>query len=97
MGLNILFTLKINIKVDMTLSPSNDTSKRKNPVLYDHRPYPLNDDDYMRVCKIPKRKGANFRDLPSIVIEQNNVPCRTKDHELMPSGRPWVPDYALNF
>ncbi|KAL8551225.1 hypothetical protein ACS0TY_000347 [Phlomoides rotata] len=84
-------------KCDMTLSPSNDTSKRKNPVLYDHRPYPLNDDDYMRVCKIPKRKGANFRDLPGIVIGQNNVPRRTKDHELMPSGRPWVPDYALNF
>ncbi|KAG7023880.1 DNA (cytosine-5)-methyltransferase CMT3, partial [Cucurbita argyrosperma subsp. argyrosperma] len=34
--------------------------------LYDHRPLELNTDDYQRVCQIPKRKGANFRDLPGV-------------------------------
>lgn len=25
-------------------------------LLYDHQPYKLNEDDYQRVCQIPKRK-----------------------------------------
>ncbi|KAK4480563.1 hypothetical protein RD792_013641 [Penstemon davidsonii] len=84
-------------KCDMTASPSSGTSMSKNHVLYDHLPYPLNDDDYMRVCKIPKVKGANFRDLPGIVIGSNNVVRRAEEQSLMPSGKPWVPDYAVNF
>lgn len=28
----------------------------KKPVLYDHRPYQLNEDDYLRVCQIPHKK-----------------------------------------
>ncbi|KAI3457882.1 hypothetical protein Pfo_014545 [Paulownia fortunei] len=84
-------------KCDMRGSPSCDTSMGKNPVLYDHLPHPLNDDDYMRVCKIPKRKGANFRDLPGIVIGFDNVVRRAQEQNLMPSGKPWVPDYAVNF
>jgi hypothetical protein len=27
-----------------------------NDLLFDHRPLELNDDDYQRVCQIPKRK-----------------------------------------
>lgn len=50
----------VPFSLDMTASPSYDTSKHKNPALYDHRPYPLNDDDYMRVCKIPKRKVSQL-------------------------------------
>ncbi|GFP94292.1 DNA (cytosine-5)-methyltransferase cmt2 [Phtheirospermum japonicum] len=69
-------------KCDMTGSPSRDTSTGNNPVLHDHLPYPLNDDDHMRVCKVPKRKGASYRDLPGIVIGPNNNV---------------VPDYAINF
>ncbi|PIN03639.1 DNA (cytosine-5-)-methyltransferase [Handroanthus impetiginosus] len=84
-------------KCDMTGSSSRNTSMPKNPVLYDHLPYPLHDDDYIRVCNIPKRKGANFRDLPGIVIGADNVVQRAKEQCLMPSGKPWVPDYALNF
>ncbi|KAL0400480.1 UNVERIFIED_CONTAM: DNA (cytosine-5)-methyltransferase CMT2 [Sesamum latifolium] len=82
---------------DMMGSSSCETSMGKNPVLYDHLPYPLNDDDYMRVCKIPKRKGANFRDLPGIIIGSDNGVRRAKEPNLMPSGKPWVPDYAINF
>ncbi|KAL0299801.1 UNVERIFIED_CONTAM: DNA (cytosine-5)-methyltransferase CMT2 [Sesamum radiatum] len=82
---------------DMMGSSSCETSMGKNPVLYDHLPYPLNDDDHMRVCKIPKRKGANFRDLPGIIIGSDNGVRRAKEPNLMPSGKPWVPDYAINF
>ncbi|XP_057800624.1 DNA (cytosine-5)-methyltransferase CMT2-like isoform X1 [Salvia miltiorrhiza] len=84
-------------KCDMTASPSSVTTTHKKPVLYDHRPYPMNEDDYLRVCKIPKRKGANFRDLPGIVIGAGNVICRAKEQDLMPSGKPWVPDYCLSY
>ncbi|KAG6382774.1 hypothetical protein SASPL_157516 [Salvia splendens] len=84
-------------KCDMTASPSSKITKHKNPVLYDHRPYPLNEDDYMRVCKIPKQKGANFRDLPGIVIGSDNVVRRANEQDLMPSGKQWVPDYALSY
>ncbi|CAA0813098.1 DNA (cytosine-5)-methyltransferase CMT2 [Striga hermonthica] len=41
--------------------------------------------------------GANYRDLPGIVIGSNNVVTRARDPELMPSGKHWVPDYAINF
>lgn len=33
---------------------NNATSKKC--ILYDHRPYQLSEDDYIRVCQIPKRK-----------------------------------------
>ncbi|KAI3677614.1 hypothetical protein L6452_36880 [Arctium lappa] len=39
--------------------------------LYDHRPYKLNDDDYLCVFQIPMRKGANFKDF--IRIESPNL------------------------
>ncbi|KAK1578662.1 hypothetical protein Q3G72_032109 [Acer saccharum] len=70
-----------------------------NSKLYDHRPYPLSEDDYIRVCQIPKRKGANFRDLPGVVVGIDNVARRdpTKEQTLLPSGKPMVPDYALSF
>lgn len=28
----------------------------KKPILFDHRPYQLNEDDYLRVCQIPHKK-----------------------------------------
>ncbi|KAL3630783.1 hypothetical protein CASFOL_023767 [Castilleja foliolosa] len=85
-------------KCDMTGSPPRNTSTSNNPVLHGHLPYPLNDDDHMRVCKVPKRKGASYRDLPGIVIgPNNNVVRRADECDLMPSGKHWVPDYAINF
>ncbi|KAK9052559.1 hypothetical protein SSX86_029188 [Deinandra increscens subsp. villosa] len=71
--------------------------KVEKPLLRDHRPLPLGEDDYLRVCRVPKRKGANFRDLPGVVSDDNNLVSRTSEPELMPSGKHWVPDYALNF
>uniref|UniRef100_A0A5B6YUM1 DNA (cytosine-5-)-methyltransferase n=1 Tax=Davidia involucrata TaxID=16924 RepID=A0A5B6YUM1_DAVIN len=78
---------------------SIDTTEAEKSVLYDHRPLPLYGDDYLRVSRIPRRKGANFRDLPGIVVGDDNVVRRDPAMEpiLMPSGKPWVPDYAINF
>ncbi|KAA8540134.1 hypothetical protein F0562_026826 [Nyssa sinensis] len=86
-------------KSDMMGSASTDTTGADKSVLYDHRPLPLSEDDYLRVCRIPQKKGANFRDLPGIVIGDDNVVRRDPMLEpiLMPSGKSWVPDYALNF
>ncbi|XP_061366896.1 DNA (cytosine-5)-methyltransferase CMT2 [Gastrolobium bilobum] len=75
-----------------------DGATEKRPLLYDHRPYFLFEDDYLRVCQIPKRKGANFRDLPGIVVGADNVARRhPTENPLLPSGKPLVPDYAFTF
>ncbi|PON94711.1 S-adenosyl-L-methionine-dependent methyltransferase [Trema orientale] len=82
----------------MAGSALNGTTETKYS-LYDHRPYPLFEDDYLRVCKIPKRKGANFRDLPGVIVGRDNVARRdpNEDMLLLPSGKPLVPDYAFTF
>ncbi|PHU29579.1 DNA (cytosine-5)-methyltransferase 3 [Capsicum chinense] len=59
-------------------------------VLYDHRPFQLNEDDYQRVCQIPKQKGANFRDLPGVRVCANKIVEWDPDVER-------VPDYAMTF
>ncbi|KAI7749813.1 hypothetical protein M8C21_011767 [Ambrosia artemisiifolia] len=84
-------------KSDMLGIASGSLRKAQKPLLHDHRPLPLNEDDYLRVCRVPKRKGANFRDLPGVVFDDDNLVSRASEPELMPSGKHWVPDYALNF
>ncbi|KAJ6705889.1 DNA (CYTOSINE-5)-METHYLTRANSFERASE CMT2 [Salix purpurea] len=84
-------------RTEMTGSELSGT--RMINLLYDHRPYSLNEEDFARVCQIPKKKGANFRDLPGVVVGADNVARRdpTKEQVLLPSGKPLVPDFALNF
>ncbi|KAI3450870.1 hypothetical protein Pfo_007535 [Paulownia fortunei] len=67
--------------------------------LYDHRPLLLNQDDYERVCQIPKKKGANFRDLPGVRVRADNKVEWDPDVERkkLTSGKPLVPDYAMSF
>ncbi|XP_012835278.1 PREDICTED: DNA (cytosine-5)-methyltransferase CMT3-like [Erythranthe guttata] len=67
--------------------------------LYDHRPLQLNQDDYERVCRIPKKKGANFRDLPGVRVRADNKVEWDPDveREKVTSGKPLVPDYAMTF
>eukprot|EP01018_Ginkgo_biloba_P005150 Gb_13672 [translate_table: standard] len=79
-------------------SPLNKKAAQKAS-LYDHRPLQLNEDDYQRVCRIPKRKGANFRDLPGVLIRADNtVELDTSvERVLLPSGKPLIPDYAISF
>ncbi|XP_031090547.1 DNA (cytosine-5)-methyltransferase CMT3-like [Ipomoea triloba] len=67
-------------------------------VLHDHRPLQLNDDDYQRVCHIPKAKGANFRDLPGVSVVDNKVQWDPNvERVYLSSGKPLVPDYAMSF
>ncbi|XP_010243384.1 PREDICTED: DNA (cytosine-5)-methyltransferase 1-like isoform X2 [Nelumbo nucifera] len=68
-------------------------------MLFDHCPLQLNEDDYQRVCRIPKKKGANFRDLPGVLVRPDNVVEWDKSVErvFLPSGKPLVPDYAMSF
>ncbi|KAI3823341.1 hypothetical protein L1987_04776 [Smallanthus sonchifolius] len=74
-----------------------DSSKRM--MLYDHRPLELNEDDFARVCHIPKIKGANFRDLPGVKVGKNNKVewDPSVERVLLPSGKPLVPNYAMTF
>lgn len=75
-----------------------ETDSKSTDSLYDHHPHLLSEDDYLRVCNIPKRKGANFRDLPGVIVGTDNVVRRDKDNEvLLPSGKSMVPDYAFTF
>nr|XP_043606096.1 DNA (cytosine-5)-methyltransferase CMT3-like [Erigeron canadensis] len=68
-------------------------------LLYDHLPYKCNDDDYQRVCQIPKKKGANFRDLAGVRVKSDNHVEFDPNVErvLLASGKPLVPDYAMTF
>lgn len=84
-------------KSDMLGNASLSSCDKKKPLLYDHRPFSLNEDDCLRVSRVPKRKGASFRDLPGIVFGDDNVVTRAPEPELMPSGKHWVPNYAINF
>ncbi|XP_071731251.1 DNA (cytosine-5)-methyltransferase CMT3-like [Rutidosis leptorrhynchoides] len=74
-----------------------DASKRT--MLYDHRPLNLNEDDYARVCHVPKFKGANFRDFPGVKVGMGNKVelDPTVERVKLPSGKNLVPDYAMSF
>lgn len=50
----ILFTC-YSFWVEMTGSTLNGTAEQ-NHLLYDHRPHFMSEDDYLRVCQIPKQK-----------------------------------------
>ncbi|CAN1851346.1 DNA (cytosine-5)-methyltransferase CMT1 [Linum perenne] len=69
------------------------------PSLNSHRPLQLNPDDYERVCQIPKRKGANFRDLPGVIVRPDNKVefDPNVERHLVKSKKPLVPDYAMSF
>ncbi|KAK2973205.1 hypothetical protein RJ640_024492 [Escallonia rubra] len=86
-------------KNEMMGVTSNGLIKTKNAVLYDHRPYQLSEDDCIRVCLVPRRKGANFRDFPGVVVTDDNVAHRDPKQEpaMLPSGKPLVPDYVFTF
>ncbi|GFZ18230.1 chromomethylase 3 [Actinidia rufa] len=68
-------------------------------ILFDHRPLQLNDDDYQRVCQIPKIKGANFRHLKGVRVRGDKKVEWDPNVErvYLPSGKPLVPEYAMTF
>ncbi|XP_057544800.1 DNA (cytosine-5)-methyltransferase 1-like [Amaranthus tricolor] len=67
--------------------------------LCDHRPLQMKEDDYQRACQIPKRKGANFRDLAGVLVDNKNKVYFDPSMErvYLPSKKPLVPDYAMQF
>ncbi|XP_076935746.1 DNA (cytosine-5)-methyltransferase CMT3-like [Bidens hawaiensis] len=83
-------------KKDMPGFAGEDSSDH---LLYDHLPYKCNIDDYLRACEIPKKKGANFRDLKGVRVRADNRVEWDPDVErvYLPSGKPLVPDYAMTF
>ncbi|RZC30222.1 DNA (cytosine-5)-methyltransferase CMT3 isoform B [Glycine soja] len=78
-----------------SMATAQSTPRR---ILYDHRPLQLNKDDYDRVCQIPQKKGANFRDLPGVLVNGNKVEWDPSvERVMLDSGKPLVPDYAMTF
>ncbi|KAM0070213.1 putative DNA (cytosine-5-)-methyltransferase [Helianthus debilis subsp. tardiflorus] len=86
-------------KDEMTGSAPKGATDWKNSVLTDHRPYKVSEDDYHRLCHVPRRKGANFRDFPGIIVGDDNMVRRgpADKQVLLPSGRPLIPDYVFTF
>ncbi|CAJ1930834.1 unnamed protein product [Sphenostylis stenocarpa] len=75
-----------------------DAQSTARRILYDHCPLQLNQDDYDRVCRIPQKKGANFRDLPGALVKDNKVEWDPSVERVkLDSGKPLVPDYAMSF
>ncbi|CAN1344214.1 DNA (cytosine-5)-methyltransferase 1 [Linum perenne] len=64
----------------------------QSPSLNSHRPYECNADDYERISHIPKKKGANFRDLPGVRVRADNKVEFDPDIErvLLKSKKPLV-------
>ncbi|KAJ9537437.1 hypothetical protein OSB04_030170 [Centaurea solstitialis] len=86
-------------KDEINGSDVKGVTDRRSSVLTDHRPYKLSEDDFHRVCYVPRRKGANFRDFPGLIVGADNMVRRdtTMKPVLLPSGRPLVPDYVFTF
>ncbi|XP_076955825.1 DNA (cytosine-5)-methyltransferase CMT2-like isoform X2 [Bidens hawaiensis] len=85
-------------KDEMTGSAPKGVTDWKTLVLTDHRPYKLSEDDFHRVCYIPRKKGANFRDFPGVIVRDNSVYRGPAEKQvLLPSGRPLIPDYVFTF
>ncbi|KAK9213755.1 hypothetical protein WN944_005740 [Citrus x changshan-huyou] len=53
-------------------------TNHSNSLLYDHRPFQMNNDDYERVCRIPKKKHlADFViERTWGIIEVSQLHCR---------------------
>ncbi|PPS18152.1 hypothetical protein GOBAR_AA02409 [Gossypium barbadense] len=94
----MMISRSITLEQVMTGSALDGATRIKN-LLSDHRPALLSEDDYTRVCLIPKRKGANFRDLPGVIVGADNVARRdpTREKQFLPSGKPLVPEYVFTF
>ncbi|KAK1660292.1 hypothetical protein QYE76_048451 [Lolium multiflorum] len=89
--------IRLNRKAMMDDSLGDATPKKVQ--LFDHQPLQLNKDDYERVRRIPKKKGANFRDLEGVRVGKNKKVEFDPDipRVYLSSGKPLVPDYAMSF
>ncbi|KAM7257803.1 hypothetical protein ACFE04_013544 [Oxalis oulophora] len=90
------FQKYIRLKKDDVVSFQDS---KKPHMLYDHCPFHLNKNDHERVCSVPKKKGANFRDLPGVLVGPDNKVFIDKSiaRPLTESGKKLVPDYAITY
>ncbi|KAI3878522.1 hypothetical protein MKX03_023972 [Papaver bracteatum] len=68
--------------------------------LFDHRPLKLSEHDNLRVSMIPSEKGANFRNLPGVIVDGKNKAQRDPNMAkvmIANSQKPLVPEYAIKF
>ncbi|KAI3960536.1 hypothetical protein MKW92_053624 [Papaver armeniacum] len=63
-------------------------SKESPPKLYDHRPLKLSKHDNIRVSQIPRKKGANYRDLKGVVVPEYALKY-VRGTSKKPFGRLW--------
>ncbi|KAI3943905.1 hypothetical protein MKX01_008260 [Papaver californicum] len=95
------FQRKIRLpKHELMVSAHCPSEGSVTPKLYDHRPLKLSDDDNIRVSKIPRRKGANYRDLPGVKVDASNHAYRDPEMDIVyieNSKKPLVPEYAIKF
>nr|AGL07780.1 chromomethylase [Phalaenopsis aphrodite subsp. formosana] len=95
------FQYSIRLTLSDSIDPCCNPKKSiLHDTLFDHRPLQLDEDDYLRVCRVPKKKGANFRDFPGVRVGPNNTVEFDPEVErvLLSSGNPLVvPDYAMSF
>lgn len=99
-GAATVFQRQIRLLPHQLVGMQTHKAKSSNPaMLFNHIPLNLNDDDFARVCYIPKEKGANFRNMPGVLVDGTNKVYfdETMDRVLLPSGNPLVPDYAMKF
>ncbi|KAG7652612.1 putative DNA (cytosine-5)-methyltransferase CMT1 [Arabidopsis thaliana] len=85
----------ISLKRSETLLPAcgGDPTRR----LFDHQPLVLGDDDLERVSYIPKQKGANYRDMPGVLVHNNKAEINPRFRAKLKSGKNVVPAYAISF
>ncbi|KAL8159474.1 hypothetical protein V2J09_001011 [Rumex salicifolius] len=89
----------IRLKKDAPYTAAMDDMSQYTPRLFDHFPLKLNADDMERVSMIPKKKGANFRDLPGLRVRSDKKIELDPDVErvYLKNGKPLVPEYAIKF
>ncbi|XP_050375601.1 DNA (cytosine-5)-methyltransferase CMT3 [Argentina anserina] len=89
----------IRLSKDGLLENLKFNLSKSNEILYDHRPLNLNVDDHERVCFVPKEKGACFRNLPGVLVGDDNKVYWDPNVERvkLKSGKPLVPNYAMTF
>ncbi|XP_023643751.1 putative DNA (cytosine-5)-methyltransferase CMT1 isoform X1 [Capsella rubella] len=90
------FQKYIALKRSETLLPlcGGDSSH----MLFDHQPLELGDNDLERISYIPKKKGANFRDMPGVLVHKNKAKIdKSVKRAKLKSGKNVVPAYAISF
>ncbi|KAJ0011361.1 hypothetical protein Pint_34084 [Pistacia integerrima] len=72
----------IKLKQNYVVNFSTPQNAPCRGLLYDHQSLKLNEDDFERVYRIPKKKGANFRDLLGVLVsldKKDSEDKRAKD------------------